>query len=491
MYKTDFYSFENQFSTVFLQSNVIMKPILIALVLFFSTNILGQTDSLLLTYEQFLQQIYENHPIAKQINIQRDEAAQYLRKARGGFDPKVGADWDYKNFDKKNYYNILNAYLKVPIWSDISIEAGYNYTDGSFLNPENNLPQAGQAYLGIKVPLLNGLWTSERRTTLEQAKLLLGASEAEIRALLNDLLYKAGKTYWDWVKVYNELLVVEESLEAANVQFEATKSSFIQGDKPAVDTLKSFIQIQERRVLLANKLIEVQNAARLVSSYLWSANEQPLVLQEGTAPVALQQLAMQPLAEELLDNSINQLQQHPDILMYDFKLQDLDLERKLKVNNLMPKLDLKYNFLSTEHVDFFPVSAAAPVQNYKLGVQFSMPIFIRKERADLELVKLKLKSTRYKQDAKRRDLQIKIENYFNEVQNFATQTTAIEAMVVNYSALLEVERVKFSIGESSVFMVNTRENQLLDAQMKLIKQQVTYLKSRTAFFWITANLQPN
>jgi outer membrane protein TolC len=262
------------------------------------------------------------------------------------------------------------------------------------------------------------------------------------------------------------------------------------GEKPAVDTLKSFIQIQERTVLFANKSIEVQNAARLVSSYLWSENQEPLILQEGMYPVGLQQLAMQPLATSLLENSLNQLQEHPTILMYDFKLQNLDLERKLKVNNLLPKLDFKYNFLSTEHVDFFGTSAAAPVENYKLGVKFSMPIFIRKERADLALVKLKLKATSYQQDAKRRDLQIKVENYFNEVQNFALQTTTIEQMVANYTALLEVERIKFSIGEASVFMVNTRENQLLNAQMKLIKQQVTYLKSRTAFFWITANLQP-
>lgn len=470
----------------------ITKPVLIALVLFCSTNILvGQTDSLLLTYEQFLQEIYQNHPIARQINLQRDQAAQYLKKARGGFDPKVGANWDFKNFDKKNYYNILNAHLKVPIWSDIALEAGYNYANGYYLNPENKLPEAGQAYLGIKIPLLNGLWTSERRTTLQQAKLMLGASEVEIQALLNDLLYKAGKTYWDWVKVYSELLVVEESLKNAQTQFEATKRSFIEGDKPAVDTLKSFIQIQERAVLLANKRIEVQNAARLVSAYLWSDQQEPLVLQEGMYPVGLAQLTMQPLAESLLENSLSQLQQHPNILMYDFKLQNLDLERKLKVNKLLPKLDFKYNFLSTEHVDFFPVSAAAPVENYKLGLKFSMPIFIRKERGDLELVKLKLKATSYQQEAKRRDLQIKVENYFNEVQNFALQTTTIESMVQNYATLLEAERIKFSIGESSVFMVNTRENQLLDAQLKLIKQQVTYLKSRTAFFWITANLEPN
>ncbi|BDS15111.1 TolC family protein [Aureispira anguillae] len=466
-----------------------MKQFFIVAIVLTCQNLWGQIDAPILTYEQFLQQVYEHHPISKQINIQRDQAKQYLKKARGGFDPKLGTKWDYKNFGKKNYYNILNTYLKVPVWSDISIEAGYNYTQGYYLNPENTLPQDGQAFLGLKIPLLKGLWTSERRTALQQAKLMVGASEVQIQTALNDLLYAAGKKYWEWGKSYNELLIIQQSLTTAEEQFNAVQKAFRQGDKPAIDTLKAFIRIQDRTILLNNKQVEVQNAARLVAAYLWDENQEPLMLKEGTYPITLQQLATQPFDQEVLTASLDQIEQHPDLAWYDFKLENLELERKLKINNLMPKLDVKYNFLSTNHVDFFATSAATPIQNYKLGVQFSMPIFVRKERADLALTQLKLKQVNFQQAAKQRDLKTKIENYFNEVQNASNQTDNMEQMVDNYKILLDAEKIKFDIGESSVFMMNIRENQLLDAQLKLIKQQIMYLKSRTAFFWIIANLQ--
>lgn len=451
----------------------------------------AQTDSVVLTFEQYLEQVYANHPLAKRANLQRQEAAAYLLKAKGSFDPKVGTSWDYKEFKEQTYYNIFNAYLKVPIWSDIELEGGYNHANGYYLNPENTLPDVGQAYLGVKIPLLQGLLTSERRIVLQQARLLEGASEAEIQIALNDLLYQAGKKYWDWTKAYNELLVIEESLQAAEQQLNATRTSFFQGDKPAIDTLKDFIQIQERKVLLANGLVAFQNYRRAVSAFLWDALDAPLLLEETVYPVVLQQLVTNPFEEVLLENSLELLQDHPDLVAYDYKLQDLALKRRLNTNKLLPKLNVKYNFLSVESVDFFGTEGVAPIENYKLGLEFSMPLFLRKERAELALTDLKLRATEYQLDNKQRDLKVKLENYFNEVQIFAAQTTTLEQMVNNYERLLEAERIKLDLGESSVFLVNVRQNQLLEAQRKLIKQQVEYLKARMAFFWVTATLSGN
>jgi len=167
------------------------------------------------------------------------------------------------------------------------------------------------------------------------------------------------------------------------------------------------------------------------------------------------------------------------------------LERKLKTNKLLPKLDLKYNFLSTNHVAFFDGAGASPIENYKLGIKFSMPLFLRKERADLKLNNLKQREVRYEQEAKERALKVKIENYFNTVQVHSNQVAQLEQIIKNYLILLEAEQLKLKMGESSVFMVNIREKQLLEARLKLVKQQAQYLKARAAFFWITAKLSNN
>jgi len=174
-------------------------------------------------------------------------------------------------------------------------------------------------------------------------------------------------------------------------------------------------------------------------------------------------------------------------LYYDFKLRNLLIEQKLKKNKILPSLDLKYNFLSYEHVDFFH-TAGAPIENYKLGIKFKMPLFLRKERADIKLNQLKIREVNYQQQTKQQELKVKIQNYFNTFQTYARQINQIEQMIENYGILLEAEQLKIGIGESSLFLINAHKNQLLEAQLKLIKQKIAYLKARTSFFWITVNL---
>jgi len=451
----------------------------------------AQSDSLLLTYEDFLTQVYNQHPVAMQVQLLRNKANTYLQKSRGGFDPKLGANWDYKQFKQKNYFNILQAQLKVPIWSGVSVEAGYNYTAGQYLNPENNLPAEGQAFLGLKVSLLKGLWTDERRAAIQKSKVLQEASEAEIRQALNDLLYEAATAYWEWTKAYNNRAVAERALGIARQQLRVVRISFQQGDKPAIDTLKAFIRLQEREVLLADMSLAFRNKGRKVSTYLWQNAQTPVELPADVHPTTLQALVNQPFSEDILEASLAQIEQHPALQLYQFKFEQLEIERRLNINKLLPKLDVKYNFLSGRHVDFFYTGAAAPIENYKLGVKFSMPLFLRKERAALQLTKLKLQEVGFLRRYKEQSLRIKVQNYFDKVQIAASQVGQIEQMISNYQQILEAEQIKLNIGESSVFLVNTRENQLLQAQLKLIKKQITYLKAKAAFFWVNANLNNN
>lgn len=447
------------------------------------------TDSTI-TYEQYLAQVYEYHPIAKQINLQRNAARLKLVKAQAAFDPNLNAQWDSKQFKDKRYYDVLNAHLDVPIWNGIAAEVGYNYNVGYYLNPENNVPQDGQAYLGIKVSLLKGLWTDDRRVSIQQAKLLGQSSEIDIQLALNDLMYEAGKSYWDWTKSYNQWKITIESLGLLQEQFEITKKLSQQGALPAIDTLKAFIQVQDRTILLQQYLLELQNTTRQASLYLWDSTAAPLEINPTTTfPVILIASNVTPLDEEILTSRLAAAENHPFLQYYDFKMQSLAIDRRLKINKLLPKLDVKYNFLATNQFAFYEGTYGGPAENYKLGVKFSVPIFLRKERMDLELNALKQREVGYSIIAKKQDLQIKIANYFNEIQSYAAQTELTVSMVANYQTLLEAERTKFNFGESSIFLINTRESQLLDARQKLVKQQINYLKSKTAFSWSAASFE--
>jgi outer membrane protein TolC len=56
-------------------------------------------------------------------------------------------------------------------------------------------------------------------------------------------------------------------------------------------------------------------------------------------------------------------------------------------------------------------------------------------------------------------------------------------MINNYKILVNGEVEKFNNGESSLFLVNSRENKLLESESKLIELQYKYSKIRATLLW--------
>jgi outer membrane protein TolC len=71
-----------------------------------------------------------------------------------------------------------------------------------------------------------------------------------------------------------------------------------------------------------------------------------------------------------------------------------------------------------------------------------------------------------------------------------TEQVAIQSNVLeNYQTLLNVEIEKFRIGESSIFLLNSREQKLMETQLKLAKLQSKYQKLRRKLDWASGQLR--
>lgn len=462
------------------------KPTLFFCWLIFQPFLLfAQTDTF--TCKQFIQLILKNHPIAKQTRLLEARAQAELQHAKGSLDPNLSATWDNKQFSQTNYYQLFNTNVKIPTVWGVEFETGFNLNKGDYLNPEEKTPYAGQLYAGVNIPLLNGFLTNERQTAIAQAGLLKNMSEAQIQTLLNDLLYDAVKIYWEWAFAYYELKVWERAYKLGQDRLAFTKIAFQQGDKPAIDTLESFSNLQDRQLRLQESLLDVQQAVFSLSNYLWSDAGEPLQISFLQTPQAFNPLFS--LENAFVDSLLQQTNlQHPDIIGYGLKLQELSLDYKLKRNKLLPKLDLKYNFLSYNGADFFRTGGDAFIENYKFGMKFSVPIFLRQARANLDLNRIKTQETNYKLSQKRLEIQNKIRIYAVEVQNYTQQIALLKNNVQNYERLLEAEQDKFRLGESSIFVLNSRELKLIETQQKLYAVQSKLEKSKISLAWASARL---
>jgi outer membrane protein TolC len=116
-------------------------------------------------------------------------------------------------------------------------------------------------------------------------------------------------------------------------------------------------------------------------------------------------------------------------------------------------------------------------------VNFSFPLLVRKERAKLKATNLKRQENNLKLDLKRREINNKIEQSFNKIIRLADMIQRQEAMIINYQRMLDGERIRFNNGESSIFLINSRENKKLEAEMKLIELKVEYGRSIALMKW--------
>ncbi|MCR9099082.1 MAG: TolC family protein [bacterium] len=471
-------------------------PTLFILVLLSPVAVAQPADTAqVLTADQYLSWVASYHPVARQGRLLNVQAEALERLARGGFDPKLYGDWDQKNFKESEYFAFGEAGVKIPTWYGIELKGAYAVADVDALyqNAERTVPDVGQAILGIKVPLGRNLIIDERRAALEQAKIMADANRAEQQGMVNDLLLEAAKAYWEWSVAFNQLIVFDRALVITVERFEGIRESFFAGDLPAIDTLETMIQLQVREFDYNNALIEYRNATLKLSNFLWTEAGEPLEVTDELRPLLLEELEPDPVPNTRQQLWEDAQRIHPDLLKYRFKLQQYDVDRRLALEQLKPRLDLEYNFLG-EGTNFLPGSTTdngisqLVAQNYKWGVRFDFPVFLRKERGKLQLTRIKIQDAEYTLQRKQLEVENKINNYYNEQDNFIAQIALYEGAVQNYNTLLEAEYIKFDLGESSIFLVNSREQKLIEAQLKLIELRGKFFKTRQKLEWAAGRL---
>ncbi|MFV9482393.1 TolC family protein [Christiangramia sp. ASW11-125] len=442
----------------------------------------GQTQhSIVLNFEEYLQMVKTFHPVVRQARLKADLGDAELLKARGGFDPKIEANYDRKDFKDSRYFDLFNAAFKIPTWYGVELKAKFEQNEGFYLNPQNNVPDDGLFAAGISVPIGQGLFINERMAALKQAKAYQQQSLADQQLAVNKVLYDASVAYFDWISAYRELKLYNNFIENAQFRYDGILSSFEVGDKPAIDTLEADIQIQDRKLSLEQARLKFFKASQQLGTYLWAENNTPLVIRERVYPEdALFENSTIP-AEFLSDTEIST---HPKIRSLEYKVEILEFDRRLKANKLLPKLDLEYNFLSGDP----DILKSFVNENYKVGVNFSIPLFLRKERGDLQKSKIKLQDAELELYSEQLNLQNKIRALKEQFLSYQEQVLMINQLVENYEIMLYAEERKLQLGESSVFLVNTREKSLISARLKQISVQEKLWNTRAELTRVLAIL---
>ena len=457
---------------------------LLSVFLFTAISCFGQNTSPTdFTYNEFLGQVKKFHPLVKSANLEISMAQANLMRARGSFDPKIEVDFSKKQFKDSEYYSLLNSSFKIPTWYGVEIKAGFDNSEGVFLNPENTMPNQGLTSLGITVPLGQGLFINQRMADLRKAKMQIRLSQAERKLNAIAVLYDASVAYFNWKRSYSEVKLYENYASNAKMRFKGVKSLIEQGDKPAIDSVEAGIIVKNRLLSLEDSNLKLSKAKLELANYLWLENSIPLELSDTLIPEEKLEFTIQEtLKTNDILNSDFSITNHPKINAIQSKVDILNVERKLKANNLLPKIDVGYMYLSEPNAfDNYRF------EDYKIGMNFYYPLFLRKERGDLKIAKFKLQESQFALALEKVQLTNKIKAQQIEIQSLQKQKQFIGSLVADNSIMLTSEERLFSFGESSMFLVNTRENNLVVAQLAQIALENRYYISNSELYKIIAN----
>ncbi|MDG1729210.1 MAG: TolC family protein [Algibacter sp.] len=460
-----------------------MRLIILSIILFFSGLVSAQDSTSVISLSEYLGYVKAFHPIVKQANLVINESEAKLMKARGAFDPKLEVDYDRKKFKNTEYFDRLNASFKIPTWFGVELKGNFEENTGDFLNPQAFVPEDGLYSAGVSVPVARGLLTNKRMAMLRQSRLFVKQAQVDRQLLVNNILFDATVSYFNWLKTYNEKRVYEDFLTNAEMRFNGIKKSFEVGDKPAIDTLEARITLNNRKLNLEKSRVKFIKSSLELSNYLWLNDNTPIEIQEGIVPDINTFTTIDlTLNTSDLDIESFDIESHPKLQSLDYKYRSLNIEKRLKLNNLLPQIDLQYNFLSQtpEVARSFSTSA------YKSGVNISVPLFLRKERGDLKLAKIKLQNTQFDIQNTRVSLRNKIDGINQELDSYVLQNSLTETIVNDYSKMLSAEERKFFLGESSLFLVNSRESKLIDAKLKAIDIENSFFKTKANLFNVLA-----
>lgn len=465
-----------------------MKVILFFCLFFFAiASSYGQANGgVIFSYEQFMERVKLHHPLAMQAALQPKKGDAKLLEAKGSFDPVAFGEIDQKYFDDKQYYSLVNGGLMIPTWVGLQVKAGFEQNQGLYLNPENNTV-FGLWYAGITMPLGQGLFIDARRAAFRQAQIYKNVTEAERKLMLNELYYDAANAYWSWFLKYNQLLVYQEALALSSQRFIAIQQSALLGDRPAMDTLEASIQVQSRMLSVLEAELQFQNAGMQLSVFLWVDGLIPLELEPATMPgIYRDDLGLEDELISLLQLE-DRINRHPKIQLYSYSLAQLEIDRKLRTDRLKPSLNVTYNPIS-EAVNGNPFTAYS-INNFKWGAAFSMPLFLRKERGMLAMTNVYIQETNYKQSEVRLQLLNAAKAYWNDWTLTGNQIRLYAKTVQDLETLFNAEQTLLQAGESSLFLVNSRETTFINAQMTLIDLVAKRKKAAVGVVYATAGFE--
>lgn len=427
----------------------------------------GDTSGAPFPFALFADAVLANHPVARQAQAVAEQARAELRQAWGAFDPTVTATWDRKTFGGTQYFNYVDAALKIPLPIGADVTVAFDRTLGRYANPDRLTPGNGTLSAGVSIPLGQRIITDERRTALQQARAARDLGEADRTGLVNKLLFSAAKEYGTWYESWRRRAIALEGEALADFRLRAVRQRVRNGESAPIDTIEALLEVQRRQVTRFEAEAGFYVATLGITAFLWDSTGAPRPLPAEAKPT-IDGLGNAVIDSTRLDALLAvAVRRHPELLKVQAKVRQAEAERLLATQGLLPFAEAKLEALGSRDSETGFFDRARVEDNYKSALAVKTPLLFLKETGKFGATGQKLTMQRLEADRLRRDVELESRAAMFELSNLE-RLLLRQRENVRYARLLrDAEQIRFENGESTLLILNLRERLVLDEATKL------------------------
>ncbi|HAU1152326.1 TPA: TolC family protein [Legionella pneumophila] len=391
--------------------------------------------------------------------------------ALGKFDPSI--DVNTRSQPEGGYINnYADNLFNVPtLYNGLKLFGGYRIGRGDWpIYYQNYLTNSGGEYrAGLSLPLLRDRRIDKERTELFTREETIRMKQQDVAATKIKIYQETIKAYWQWVEAGFQLRTFRHLLNLAKERQNAIIQQAQQGDLPKLAIAENLQLIVQREQLVNQGEMLLAQAGINLSLYYRDANGKPQKPEESQLPTSFSKQSIRP------SNSISQLQQHPVLRKLENYSKIVKLKQNLARNELLPNLDATAYTFKQYGTGGYPLLIP---QAAMIGVNFKFPIFQREARG-------KLISTTSELQQVKTEMKFTYEQLNNQLANLLVAIKIYQQQVVLLNKELNLARQvergetkRFYEGDSTLFLVNQREQTTAQVKLNWINAEVNLQEAR-------------
>jgi len=356
-----------------------------------------------------------------------------------------------------------------------------------------------RATISLTQPLLRNFGQTATKYQIYIAANDHKISKYQLKENIIGLVYNVESAYWELVYAY-------QNLEARKMALKRAKDLLKQNEvKVRVGTLAP-IEILNSKATVARNESQVIQAERTIQTREENLKRILNMSKEPSTMIPIEKPGVKSLSAGFDAFLLEALENRMDIKRAKLDLENHNIRVKYRRNQMLPELNLEASYYtlgqggeqllyapgaSPLDPDFDPATDIIGVieksiwksmseafgnefKNYSLSLNFSMPIILKRQKAELTQAKINLRRSLLSFKNIESTIYSEVKEVIKELESNRKLVDADRIALELEGENLKAEERKLSVGLSTNFQVLTYQGQYADAETRLLRSTIDY-----------------